>query len=138
MRGLQNEQKTLFNEKLGLSSKTVGDVAITVSSPERAILEVLSLAPDKITLTHANELMELLDRLRGDVVQTLLESCTSIKVKRLFLYLAEKHRLSCFNELNLTAIKIGSGNRVIGNGGHYNKKWMLSLPEKNENEISRE
>ncbi len=132
------EQKTLFNKKLGLSKKIVGNVEITVSSPERAILEVLSLVPDKITFEHANELMEFLDRLRSDVVQSLLESCTLIKVKRLFLYLAEKHRLSCFDKLNLSLIKIGSGNRVIGNGGRYNKKWMLSLPEKDEDEISRE
>ncbi|OGT26998.1 MAG: hypothetical protein A3I77_00825 [Gammaproteobacteria bacterium RIFCSPLOWO2_02_FULL_42_14] len=132
------EKKTLFNKQLGLSKKTVGDVEIIVSAPERAILEVLSLVPYKITLEHANELMELLDRLRSDVMQKLLESCTSIKVKRLFLYLSEKHRLSCFNELNLTSINIGSGNRVIGNGGHTNKKWMLSLSEKNEDEISRE
>src|SRR3990167_5504986 len=132
------EQKTLFNKALGLTNKKIGDVEITISSPERAILEVLSLVPDKITLDHTHELMELLDRLRGDVIQKLLESCTSIKVKRLFLYFSEKHHLSCFSELKLNLINIGSGNRMIGTGGHYNKKWMLSLPEKNDDEISRE
>lgn len=36
------------------------------------------------------ELMEGLNNLRPNQVQDLLEKCESVKVKRLFLYLAEK------------------------------------------------
>ncbi len=122
------EQKKLFKRQIGLSSKKVVGVELNVSVPERAILEVLALVPNKITLSHANELMEGLDRLRSKVVQQLLESCFSIKVKRLFLYFAEKCNLPCFDELNLNKIDLGSGKRVIGEGGNYNAKWLLSLP----------
>jgi len=122
------EQKKLFKTQIGLSSKQVDGVQLNVSSPERAILEVLALVPNKVTLSHANELMEGLNRLRSDNVQQLLESCLSIKVKRLFLYLAEKCNLSSFDDLNVARIDLGSGKRVIGEGGHYNAKWLLSLP----------
>lgn len=125
------ERKKLFKNQIGLLNKDIGQVELNISSPERAILEVLALVPHKITLSHAHELMESLDRLRGDVMQELLESCLSIKVKRLFLYLAEKCNLSCFNELNLACLELGSGNRVIGEGGYYHAKWLLSLPLEN-------
>lgn len=123
------EQKLLFNTEVGLLSKEVAGVQINTSSPERAILEILSLVPNKLTLDHANELIELLDRLRCGVMQQLLESCLSVKVKRLFLYFAEKYNLACFSELELSRISIGAGKRVIDEGGHYHKRWLLSLPE---------
>lgn len=126
------EQKKLFQSSIGLLNKEVNGVQLSVSSPERAILEVIALVPNKITLSYAHELMEGLDRLRGEVVQKLLEACLSIKTKRLFLYLAEKCNLSCFNELNIDQIDLGSGKRVIGEGGEYNAKWLLSLPKINE------
>jgi len=126
------EQKKLFDQPIGLSSKEVNGVELSVSAPERAVLEVLALVPVQVTLSHANELMEGLDRLRSSLVQQLLESCHSIKVKRLFLYLAEKNNLSCFDELNIECLELGRGKRVIGEGGSYNAKWLLSLPSLNE------
>ena len=121
-------QKKLFKNLTGLSSLIVDGVTLNVSEPERAIMEVLALAPRKVTLTHACELMELMDTLRSDVVQQLLEACYSIKVKRLFLCLAEKCNLPCFDDINVDRLDLGSGKRVIGEGGKYNAKWLLSLP----------
>lgn len=126
------EQKKLFENEIGISTKEIDGVELNVSAPERAILEILALVPNKFTLSHANELMEGMDRLRSNIMQQLLEQCYSIKVKRLFLYLAEKNNLSCFKDLNLDQIKLGSGKRMIGKGGLYNAKWMLSLPELDE------
>jgi hypothetical protein len=126
------EQKKLFENQTGVSKKEIDGVELSVSAPERAILEVLALVPNKLTLSHANELIEGMDRLRSNVVQQLLEHCHSIKVKRLFLYLAEKNNLSCFKELNLDRLNLGSGKRVIGKGGVYSAKWMLSVPPLDE------
>jgi len=123
------EQKKLFKSDVSLSTRDVNGVKLKVSSPERAILEVLALVPNKVTLLYAYELIEGLDRLRSEVVQQLLEACLSYKVKRLFLYLAEKCNLPCFDALNLDKIQLGSGKRVIGDGGHYSSKWLLSLPK---------
>ena len=133
------EQKRLFNLEVGLSNKEVAGVQITTSSPERAILELLSLVPNKLTLDHANELMESLDRLRSGVMQQLLESCLSVKTKRLFLYFAEKCNLACFSDLDIDRIDLGSGKRVVDEGGRYHKKWLLSLPDNElDNEIPHE
>jgi hypothetical protein len=126
------EQKKLFADGIGLSNKYVEQIELSVSSPERAILEVLALVPNKVNLLHALELMEGLERLRSDKVQELLNACLSIKVKRLFLYLAEKCNLSFFEDLDLTSINLGAGKRVIGEGGIYNARWLLSLPRLND------
>lgn len=133
------EQKLLFNTEIGLLDREASGVLMKISSPERAVLEMLSSVPNKLTLDHANELIESLDRLRGNLMQQLLESCLSVKVKRLFLYFAERCNLACFKELDLSRINIGSGKRVIVEGGHYNKKWLISLPENEfDNEIAHE
>lgn len=133
------EQKKLFNTDEALSKKLVSGVTITVSSPERAIFEVLSLVPVKISLFHAFELMEMLHRLRLNVIQELLNKCSSVKVKRLFLYLSEKCNHPYFHEIDLTQINLGSGKRVIAPGGKYHKKWKISLPAINEeNELDEE
>ena len=125
-------QKKLFSHSIGLSKKTVNGIELNISASERAILETLALVPLKITLSHANELMEGLNKLRGKVLQQLLENCHSVKVKRLFLYLAEKNNLFCFNELNVDRLDLGSGMRMIGKGGSYSSKWLLSLPVPDE------
>lgn len=125
-------QQKIFDQPLGLITREINDITLTTSATERAILEVLALVPDKITFTHVNELMETLDRLRPSFMQELLEHCLSIKVKRLFLYLAEKNHLSCFKELDLTKIDLGRGKRVIGEGGSYHPKWLLSTPPLDE------
>ena len=76
--------------------------------------------------------MEMLYRLRLNIVQQLLDSCSSIKVKRLFLYLSEKCDHPYFHELDLTSIDLGSGKVVIAPGGKYHAKWKISLPNINE------
>ena len=72
---------------------------ILISSPERAVLELLNNLPDKISFDEANKIMEGLYNLRPDLQRELLEKCTSIKVKRLFLYLAEKADLPWLEDL---------------------------------------
>lgn len=124
-------RKKVFDSLLGLSLNTLENTEVMMASPERAILEVLSVVPQKITVSHASELMESLDRLRADVMQLLLEECFSIKAKRLFLCLAERHNLSCFQELTLKDLEIGSGKMIIAGGGDYQAKWRLSLPKEN-------
>lgn len=133
------EQKKLFDISDSLSKKDVSGVTVTVSSPERAIFEVLSLVPNKISLSHAFELMEMLHRLRLNVVQNLLNNCSSIKIKRLFLYLAEECNHPYFHEIDLAPINLGSGKRVIIPGGKYHEKWKISLLDINEqNELEGE
>ena len=134
-KGCHLEHKKLFDKRVGLIEKDYQSFSIYISSPERAILELIALVPDKISLSHANEIMEGLHRLRAPLVQKLLEACLSIKTKRLFLFLSELNNLPFFEELDLKRIDLGKGKRVIDKGGRYSAKWEISLPNLNDEEV---
>ncbi|MGK3130772.1 type IV toxin-antitoxin system AbiEi family antitoxin [Pantoea sp. C8B4] len=117
---------------LGLVELEHKSFKISVSSPARAIMECLYLAPQHQPLLEVYELMEGLNNLRPLAVQKLLESCTSVKVKRLFLYMAEKAGHDWFNFLKLEKIDLGSGKRVITSGGSLNAKYQIMIPRELE------
>ena len=60
---------------------------------------------------------------------TLLETCRSVKVKRLFLYLSERNELPWLKDLELDKVNLGSGKRVISKNGKYNAKYQISVQE---------
>jgi hypothetical protein len=112
----------------GLTEKKLGEYVILLSSPERAMMEYLDLVPQQQTLEQGFLLMEGLQTLRPKVVQELLEKCTSVKVKRLFMYLAEREAHAWVKKVDLSHVDFGSGKRVIGKGGKLDVKYNLSLP----------
>ncbi len=101
---------------------------LLMSSPERAFMECLHLAPQYYNLTDLYYVMEMLTVLHPKKLQALLEECRSVKVKRLFLYMAEKARHSWFSELDATKISLGSGKREIVKGGVYDNKYQITIP----------
>jgi len=125
-----NYKATSFLPKeLGLNQFSFTGFSIKVASPARAIMECLYLAPEKFNLVECYELMENLNDLRPTQVQDLLESCTSIKVKRLFLYMAEKHNHNWYKFLNLSKVDLGKGKRSFVKEGVYVSKYQITLPE---------
>ncbi|MDL2213211.1 type IV toxin-antitoxin system AbiEi family antitoxin [Bacteroides sp. OttesenSCG-928-D19] len=104
-------------------------ITMKISTLGRAMMECLSLCPDKFPLTEAYELMEGLTSLRPKQVQELLEGCKSIKVKRLFLYFAERAEHSWFKYIDLTKIDLGSGSRSLTANGVLTAKYNLVLPK---------
>ncbi|MFH0734203.1 MAG: type IV toxin-antitoxin system AbiEi family antitoxin domain-containing protein [bacterium] len=118
-----------YDNPVVFSTATVNNLPLKISSPELAILEMLFLVPKIHSFDNAGLIMESLTTLRGDVLQILLENCNSIKTKRLFLYLAEKHRHGWFNELNHTKINLGSGKREIVKNGRLNKRYNITIPK---------
>lgn len=121
----------LFSEKdyLGLTKKNMGAFDITLSSPERAILELLYLVPQEESLEEVALIMEGLNTLKPKLVQTLLEKCRSVKVKRLFLYFAEKQNLPWVKKLDTTRVSLGKGKRSLVKGSHFDKKYQISVPK---------
>lgn len=113
---------------LGLTSKDMGAYRVTLSAAERAILELLHLVPQESSFEGALHLMEGLTTLRPDLLQTLLERCWSVKVKRLFLYMAEKCNHQWASKLTLPKITLGKGSRLIVKGGQYNPKYQITVP----------
>ena len=111
-------------------SSSVRDWALQVSGPERAILELLSLVDTTDTsFTHAAELFAGLTSLRPDVINALLGACVSIKVKRLFLFLADRHDYPWFRKVAWRQLDLGSGKRVITKGGVLDNQFMITVPE---------
>jgi hypothetical protein len=105
------------------------EFSINISSPERAALEMLYYVPAKQGYDEAMKIMENLVALRPAIVQTLLEQCNSVKVKRLFLYMAEKLDHSWFSQLKLKRIDLGRGKRVIIENASLDKKYQITVPE---------
>jgi hypothetical protein len=127
---LEVRSATLFDRKVNALSQTkVDNIEVEISSAERAILEHLYDVPKYEGIDEANYIMEGLTSLRPLVMQKLLEACKSVKVKRLFLYLAEHHNHAWFKRLNSSSIDLGSGKREIVKGGKLDKKYMIVVPE---------
>lgn len=103
--------------------------ALITSTPERAMLEVLSDVPDKISFDHANELMQGMTAFVPRVVQSMLEQCSSVKCKRLFLLLAERNHHQWFSHIDFSKIDLGVGNRMLVKGGVLDKKYRITIPK---------
>ena len=70
------------------------------------------------------------------MVQSLLVICRSIKVKRLFMYMAEKQEHSWVSELEPSRIDFGKGKRMIVPNGRYDRKYGITVPKDFNEEIS--
>ncbi|MCP1338310.1 type IV toxin-antitoxin system AbiEi family antitoxin [Idiomarina sp. M1R2S28] len=127
-----NVKSTLTNflpPEGGLTEISHKQFKVKVSDPARAIMECLYLSPKSQPLVEVYELMEGLNNLRPASVQKLLEACKSIKVKRLFLYLANKAGHDWMRYLNLDNIDLGSGKRAIVAHGVYVPKYQITVPK---------
>ena len=112
----------------GLSEWKDREFSIRISSSERAAMEMLYLVPQKTSFEESLLIMEGLVTLRPEVVQKLLEMCRFIKVKRLFMYMAESHRHPWVEKLDLSQIDFGKGKRRIVSGGELNPKYNITVP----------
>jgi len=116
---------------LGLTKKDLATYAVTVSAPERAVMEVLYLVPMEESFEEAGLLMEGLTTLRPRLVQSLLEQCRSVKVKRLFMFLAEACNHAWVKKLHLSKVNFGKGKRMIVKGGRLDTKYNITVPDTN-------
>ena len=94
---------------------------LTLSSPERAILELLDEVPQYETFHQADVLMEGLRNLSPRRLRTLLVACSSVKVKRLFLWFAERHQHAWLKKLDRKGIDLGQGKRMLVKGGSWTR-----------------
>jgi hypothetical protein len=108
------------------------DFSLRISAPERAVMEMLHLVPIKIGFDEAQLIMGNLVTLRPDVVQCLLIACRSVKVKRLFLFMAESHAHPWLSNLDLSKIDLGKGKRMIVPNGRYDAKYKITVPARRE------
>lgn len=104
------------------------DWPLTLSTPERAILELLDEVPERETFHHADKLFEGLSGLRPKRLQKLLTDCKNVKVKRLFFFFADRHRHAWLKHLDRNSIDLGVGKRMLVKGGKYDPVHKITVP----------
>lgn len=101
---------------------------VVLAMPERAILELCDEPPSAALVYEVDALMQGLATLRPRLLGTLLGQCRSIKAKRLFLALAERHHHAWWDHLHPDKFDLGSGKRVLVQGGRLHPTYQITLP----------
>jgi len=91
-------------------------------------MEVMYLATSNDAIDHAVELSRGLSTLRPNVIQTLLQACRSVKVKRLFLWAADSAGHAWLERLDLDSLDLGKGKRSLYRGGQFDTKYQITVP----------
>ena len=73
--------------------------------------------------------MEGLRTLSPRKLHKLLAQCRSVKVKRLFLWCAERHGHAWLKTLDRDDIDLGSGKRMLVRGGKFDPTFNITVPE---------
>ncbi|HEX2652072.1 MAG TPA: type IV toxin-antitoxin system AbiEi family antitoxin domain-containing protein [Xanthobacteraceae bacterium] len=106
-----------------------GEWPLTLSRPERALLELLDELPKNESFHQVDVLVEGLRNLSPRRMQKLLVDCKSVKVKRLFFWFAERHNHTWLKQIDRNAVSLGSGKRMLVKGGKFDPKYMITVPE---------
>ena len=104
------------------------DWPLGLSTPERAILELLDELPQRETFHQVDKLMESLRTLSPRRLQRLLEDCRTVKVKRLFLWFASRHGFQWLPHLDQERIDLGKGKRMLVRGGTLDATYLITVP----------
>jgi hypothetical protein len=103
--------------------------SFTVSTPERAFLELLDELPRHESFYQVDALAEGLRSLSPRRLQMLLNDCKSVKVKRLFFWFAERHQHSWLKQIDKTKVNLGTGKRMLVKGGKLDTKYLITIPD---------
>jgi len=110
----------LFSEEmprgLGIAPLPAGRPELPVSTPERAVLELLSDVGKRQTFEEARHLMEAARSLRLPVLDELMEHLTRIKVVRLAYAVADDLDLPWKTMALKHSIRLGGGERWVSMG----------------------
>lgn len=108
---------------------TAWEQPVSLSTPERAILETLDELPRNEGFGTVDALFESLTNLRPRLLNLLLQDCQSVKVKRLFFVYADKHAHAWRKHLDPKAFDLGSGDRALTPGGRLHPQYRITVPQ---------
>ena len=128
--GVEFRIKTLniFEGNIGLIEFKKTKFAMKMSSRERAIMELTNILDLRWSFETLEQYFESLTNIRSDITQQLLENCKSVKVKRIFLYMANKLNLPVLKKLDESKIDLGSGKRTVAINGQLDKRFAITIP----------
>jgi hypothetical protein len=150
VRFYRHDDKRLFKQKAtirvkpngtdGLTASVAGEGITTMawgqwnwplslSSVERAYLELLDQVPGRVSFDLADKVMESLANLSPKKLQPLLVDCRSVKAKRLFFFFADRHQHAWVKHLDRKTMDFGKGKRVLAKGGRLEKRYLITVPE---------
>ena len=104
-------------------------VTLNASRPEMAVLEYLNSVRDRSSFDDAADVLTGALTLSPIVMQELLETCRSIRVKRMTLYFADNLSLPWFKKLQLNRIDLGAGPRQIVADGQLDSRYQITVPK---------
>ena len=102
---------------------------LKISSPEQAFLECLYLVPDHYNYMDLYYIMEQLTSLDPEKVQAALVGTSSQRIKRMFLYMAEKAGHYWFDMLDMDKFGLTSSKLKLVDSGIYNSKYRITVPK---------
>ena len=116
--------------KNSLTTMTFGhwDWELQLSTVELALFELLTQVKDASDFSVADKYFESATILRPELVNTLLQSCTHIQTKRLFMWFADRHAHQWSRSIDRNSIDLGRGKRGIIKGGALDKKYNITVP----------
>lgn len=105
------------------------NLELIVSTPEQAFLECLHLVPSHYNYMDLYYLMEQLTSLDPKSVERAMENTSSQKVKRMFLYMAEKAGHYWFDMLNTETVGLTRSKLQLVENGTYISKYKITVPK---------
>ena len=126
---LASEADEVVDGSLTWQRSGEGQWPMVLSTPERAVLELLDELPNRETFQQADALVDGLVNLSPQRVDTLLRECRSVKVRRLFLWFAERAGHAWLDRIDRTGVDLGRGKRMLVRGGRLDARYGITVPE---------
>jgi hypothetical protein len=105
------------------------DHFLRVAGAERAAIEMMEDVPANLTFDHADKVFENLTTLRPRLLTSVLEGCSSIRAKRLFLFFADRHEHGWVKRIDRATIDLGRGKRQLVRAGRLDSRYQITVPE---------
>ena len=91
-------------------------------------IEMLDEVPANVGFDHADDIFQGLSNLRPRIVTRLLETCRSVRAKRLFLFYADRHTHAWVKHVDRTQVDLGKGKRQLAPGGRLDARYQITIP----------
>jgi hypothetical protein len=99
-----------------------------LASAERALFQLLDELPSHESFHQVDKLVESLANLSPRSLQIQLQTCRSVKVKRLFFFFADRHRHAWLDGIERQAVDLGTGKRMLVKGGKLDPTYLITVP----------